>query len=370
MPSPSDALRACAVLTCVLSTPLAAQARTIVSPIGTATSEGNTSNAFPWNDTAVSPVRTYMQIHSDLGVAAAVISNIAWRGNGGIGSTTSTRSQDLELYMGWSVSFDRASFVYANNYAGQRTNVFPRQVINWGPLSGSGPTAPFNYGIPLTTPFVYVGAFSLCWEAVLHSASGSFLTPDAHGASQTSAPVSTTGGGCTVSGQVSPMILVPSAADMGGTIAFGTYVDRAPPNVPVFLAIGSVNPSLPVPGLCGALYTNLLVTLPIGSSNGVGFLGSYYGTTKYAGGPACFGFPNTAPGATIYVQAHAPDVGSTLPIPVVNSDGKQLTLPFPNLTAVVAVTRLFNDSNSVTDPWSMFFNTSTIGYGLVTEFTY
>ena len=351
----------------MLTALLGAQTQTIVSPVGLATAEGNASNAFPWNDQSVSPTRVYQQIHSDLGTTVRLLKKLAWRANGGGGTTPNVRTNDLELFLGPSVNYDQASWIFARNYVGTRTSVVPRQVINFGPLTGGGSPAPFNFGIPLPTPYMHVGTTSLCWEAVIHSSSGTFVTIDAHSSSITSATFASTGPGCTASGQASPMLHGPRSGDYGGTLIFGTYVEFAPKTAPLILAIGATNPNLTIPGLCGGIYTDLLLMLPIGSSDATGFLGTIALSTKFPAGPGCFALPNTAQGATLFTQVLAPDVGSTMPIPIATSDGKTFTVPTSNLSVIAQVTRIYNNSNSVTDPWAYF---ADAGYGIVTEFTY
>jgi hypothetical protein len=121
----------------------------------------------------------------------------------------------------------------------------------------------------------------------------------------------------------------------------------------------------------------------LGTTDANGFLGvtSRTGTnvTKGGGGPFAFGFANVFPGQTLYLQAHAVDAGSTLPLQIANSDGRSLAIPNAATTKVVQCTRLFHTDGVPGGPWSSFTGPPslssraepvTIGYAVVTEFTY
>src|SRR5262249_2439997 len=112
--------------------------------------------------------------------------------------------------------------------------------------------------------------------------------------------------------------------------------------------------------------------LPMGLTDSTGFLGEYFtSTSKGPGGPNAFAFPNTFPGATLYLQAHSIDVASPNQIPVSSSHGRSVTVPFPNLGTNVLATRIygFNVGASTTNP-NGFYVTSGTGYVAVVEFTY
>lgn len=346
---------------------------TIVSPSAASGVEGSSGNSFPWVNTTV---RRYMQVHSDIAGSVRVINKLAWRRDGAATNGTGTRAVDVELSMGDSVDYDKVSFVHSNNYLGTPTVVLPRQVVNFGPLTGTTAPAPFELAIPLATPFTYLGLKSVAWEAKLfgNSLVGTFAgVIDAHGPNITSgvAPA-VTGPGCIASGQSAAMTLTITHADSQGLYHLGCYVERCPINAPVVLAIGGTNPALSVPGLCGLLYTDLAAVIPVGSSSATGYLGNVDETSILRAAPSMvFATQNTFGGATLYLQAHAIDVGSTNPIPLANSDGKSILVPVPNLTLPAAkVTRISNNGNGTLATQGIYFSTTSYGYGLVTEFTY
>jgi hypothetical protein len=351
---------------------------TLVSPVGFAAVEGQTSNAFPFANTATAATRRYMQIHTDVIGTPMVVNRLSFRMQGSASSFAGSAACDMELFMGDARPYNQPSWVFANNYIGAPTQVLTRQVVNFGPLTAGTP-APFEFDIPLTTPFPYTGVNSLAWEAAVHLLTITAPFPsqmDVEAASITAmTAATTTGAGCIATGQASPMILTVTGADtpdtVGSTFSFGAAVDRGPANAATFLAIGASNPNLAVPGLCSNVYTDLLLFLLIGTTDGTGFLGTFSntaGTTKVAGGTSVLAFP-AVPGAQLFMQAHALDFGQA-GIPLANSDGKSMFLPASNPARVRKLTRLLNNFGGVAQTNAIFFNTSNIGHGVVTEFTY
>lgn len=346
-----------------------AQNQTIVSPVSVGTGDGvGGANAFPW---ASGVLRRYMQIHSDIKGSPKVINKLAWRRDGAAATSTNIRSVDLEVFMGDSREYDQPSYVISNNYLGTPTNVFTRQVVNLGPCSTAGNPAPFEIALPLSAPFVYTGVNSVAWEALLYNGVAPLLpSGDIHSSFITTATVATVGTGCIASGRTTAMTLTVTGADSAGIIHFGGYVLNGPSTASTILAIGSTNPNLPVFGLCSNLYTDLLVTLPVGSTDAAGALRNFTETSNFAAPSMVFSAPNTAPGAVLYLQAHALDLGSTSLIPVANSSGVSFTFPVSNTSRLAQATRLFNNTGGTTGANAIYFNTSSIGYAQVTEFTY
>jgi hypothetical protein len=261
--------------------------------------------------------------------------------------------------------------VIPNNYVGTRTQVVTRQTLNFGPFAAGTP-APFDFAIPFTTPFPYAGTHSLAWEMLQYSNTAFGLVPsssDAEGGSATDGPVTRTGAGCIASGQSAAMTHEVATADIGGTFAFGLYLDKAPANALAVLYIGTSNPARTIPGLCGPLYTDLALSLPLGTTDANGFIGAKVGATTFIGGPAVWMLPNTFGGTKLYTQVHAVDGGSTNAIPIVNSDGHSFTVPQPDRTRITPISRIFtHDSQTASN--ALFFNVTTLGYGVVVQFTY
>jgi hypothetical protein len=67
---------------------------------------------------------------------------------------------------------------------------------------------------------------------------------------------------------------------------------------------------------------------------------------------------------------HSLDPGSTMPIQVANSNGGGVTVPISNPGKTCQVTRLVSHNAGVNAINSIYYNTSTVGFALVTQFTY
>ncbi len=316
-----------------------------------------------------------MQIHSDL-PGFMLITKLSFRQNGTTTTYAGTAACDMEMFMGDSRPFDRPSWVLAQNYLSTPQNVLTRQVVNWGGPLTAGSPAPFEFNVPLSVPYVNTGVNSLAWEAAVYSLAITSPFPgsmDVDPASITAgAAAVTTGAGCTVTGAAGAMTLGMTHADSAGVWSFGCYVANAPANAPTFLYLGLSNPNLPIPGLCSNIYTDLVFSLPLATTDGIGYSGTYSnlaGTTRIGGGANAFAFSNVMGGATLYFQAHSLDI-SQPGLPVANSNGISLLVPTSNTSKVRQITRLFNNFGGTSATDAIYFNTSGIGHGVVTEFTY
>jgi hypothetical protein len=343
---------------------LVAQTQTIVSPVVAATVEGTSNNVYPFSS---SIVRRYQQVHSDIGGTPKIITKLSFRMNEGNGNFTGTAALDTELFLGHSVDWDKVSIVYTANWRTPPVNSVARRVLTWGPQGPNslpGPNPFLNMDIPLDAPFVYVGAMSLGWEAALYSylAGSNYLgAMDAESASAVTGASTINGTGCIATGGNVPMTHAFMALDTTGVLLLGWTVANGPSNAPTVLAIGTTNPNVTIPGLCSPLQTNLLATITLGLTNATGVLGD----------DVCpwLLIPNAFGGAAITTQAHAIDLGRTEAIAVTNSHGRTTTMPVPNLTREVKVTRIWNDTGGTTATRGRVTRIA-VGYGLVTQFTY
>jgi hypothetical protein len=352
----------------VLPTAAAAQQST-VSPVGTATVEGSSGNVLPF---ASDMPRRYLQIHEDLMGTPRVLTGLSFRMNEGINAFNGTRAIDLELHMGYARPISQLSFFIDQNRVGPYQTVIARRVIHFGPQGQAirpGPN-PFssNMDLILDVPFPYSGVQPLIWEAVVHANAlvigTTFSSLDADEGSSTLGASTRTGLGCTCTGQFDLSYHFASATDMAGILLINFSLDQGPANSPALVSIGSSNPNLSVPGLCSPLYTNLIAIIPIGVVSSQGYI------TDDDSGAASFVMPNTLAGATLYTQVHALDLLRPDPIQVCNSSGRSTVVPTSNLTKVVRVARLLNYYTGVTGTQATFFNTTSVGYGLVTRFTH
>jgi hypothetical protein len=152
--------------------------------------------------------------------------------------------------------------------------------------------------------------------------------------------------------------------DRAGNLLISYLLQRGPANAATLLAIGASNPNLAIPGLCSNLQTDLIVLLLMGVTDASG------GINRQMAAACSFVLPNTLGGAVIHSQAHALDPARPDPIKISNSEGRQGTVPLPNLARRMEVVRLWNDSGGTTALQAICAPTTTIGYGLVTQFTY
>jgi len=354
-------LRALALLAATVS--VAAQSSTVVSPISTATVEGDANNAFPWNSTTV---RRYTQIHSDLQGVARNISQLSFRQNAGNTTNyTGTRAVDLEMFMADSVDWNRATFVFAQNYAGTPTNVLARRIVNIGPLGQNSTTGPlpFTVFVPLDAPWPYAGTRSFLWEALVYAnpVSGTFNQIDAESGSSASGTSTITGSGCMATGRTTAMTHTLTTVDRAGTLVIFPTVSNGPSSAPSLLTLGLSNPNLPYPGLCTNLHTDLVALIDLGPTSATG---SFSGDTGFG-----FVMPNVGlAGAVITSQVVSVDTGQT-GLPLALSNGRSTVLPSPNTTDVVRVTRIYNNSTGTASLLAAPI-TSAHSYGVVVEFTY
>ncbi len=362
-PLPSRSL---CLLLCLAAT--AAAQQKIVSPVLAATVEGNNENLFPWANYACPH---YMQLHGDIGGAAKVIQKLAFRMDArDTVNYTGVNAIDLELFMGHGVEATTPSFFFARNYVGARTKVIARKVVNFGPQGQNSTTGPMpftaNMNLLLDQPWPYTGSGSLVWEAVIYAntVGGTFARLDVDASSRTNTTSAVTGTGCIASGATAAMAHAVAMADMGGTLVMNVTLTGAPAGVPALCAIGISNPNFSVPGLCSPLLTSLDFTYTIGTTDAGGAI-SYHNA-----GASAFALPNSYGGGTIYTQVHCLDAGRADPIKVCNSNGRSVPIPFSDTTHVVKATRLFSQLGGTGTSESLFFFGSTVGYALVTEFSY
>ncbi len=338
----------------------------VVSPAGLDVLEGDSNNVFPFGQTTV---RRYMQIHADLGPTPLVITKLSFRVNASTTNYTATRTHDIEVYMGDGLPTAQQlpQLTYDLNYANPKVTVLPRQLVTWGPTGQSvspGPN-PFNgtMEIVLTTPFVYTGLLPLIWEVAYFgsTATGSTSALDADGSTSVTGASTITGTGCAATGATALMTHTYTVNDTSGTLMMNGTIANGPANAIALMAIGFSNPNVPVPGLCANLLTDAVVVQFLGLTSGTG---AY--TADVATGAVII--PNAAAGITVYTQAFALDPLSTAPLPLTMSNGRSATVPAVGAPGNL-VTRLWNSAGGTTTPYAVF-STSTVGYGLVVEFTH
>lgn len=348
------------VTTLLAFAPFALAQNTVISPTLAAT-QGGVGNIFPW----LTPGMRYMQVHSDLKGTPRSFHQISFRMPPGNQTFTAIRTNDLELVMSESVDYDEVTPPFAANFVGTPRTVFTRKLISFGPQGTQGiPVSPFvGMSIPFDTPFPYGGVHSVAWDARLHAGDfpPKFACCDLL-ASPSSIGFGTNSGiGCQVGGQLYTMQLYADTYQAGHHLIVLLNIRSAPINAATVLAIGATNPAWTVPGICGTIYTDLLLTHPIGTTNAYGDI------PVRSASSALFLKTNPAPGSTVHLQAHTVDLASTWSTPIANSDGIRLRLPSLAPPLAIEVTRLYvagpaNTAVAFVDPQTM------IGHGLVTQF--
>jgi hypothetical protein len=355
------------VFSSLVVTGIAAAQGAIVSPVGSAALEGDSNNVFPFGQTTP---RRYMQIHADLGTTPLVITKLSFRVNASTVNYTATRTHDLEVYMGEALPTAQTSpsFLFDSNYASPKVTVLPRQLVTWGPQGQSispGPNA-FNgtMDIVLATPYVYTGTAPLIWEVAYFgsTSTGTMSAFDADGSTSLTATSTITGTGCAPSTSTTPMTHTYVVNDTAGTLLLNGTITGGPANSLALMAIGFSNPNVPVPGLCSNLYTDASLIQVLGITSGTGAYTADNPTGLLV-------LPNSATGLPIHTQAFVFDAGSTLPLGLCSSNGRSATVPAVGTAQVNQVTRLWNTVGGTTAT-TAFFTTSTVGYGLVTQFTH
>jgi hypothetical protein len=210
---------------------------------------------------------------------------------------TGTRAVDCEFWLGHSVDWNRISFVFANNWLSTPTQVITRQVVNIGPLLSTNTPAPFELVFPFGTPFLYIGNTSLAWDSIEYANTGTVsFSHDAEGGTSTNGAAAVlTGAGCVATSQTVAMDIAVQHVDRGGSYQCGLYVQYAPTNAPTVLMLGTANPALTLPGLCGGIYTNFALQVPLGVSSATGFIGEtgVSASGAYPSALATFVLPNT-----------------------------------------------------------------------------
>ena len=341
-----------AVAMTALVFPLAAQS-SFVSPNGLATTEGNSNNTFPWNNTF-----HYQQVHGDVRGAPQVIKGQAHRRDGTSTTVSLPRTFDLQIWAGeGTFGATTITGTFASNYAAAPTQVFTRKMVNapdWS-TRPTTPPAPFDFVLTYDTPYSYSGSLDLIWEMAIHATSltSSYVT-DAHTMGNVSSSTTILGTGCVATGRTSAMSHTASYTNNPFTdqLLVTLSATNAPANAQGVFLLGASNPMLPLPGFCGTsptLFTDGQLQLPATAS----------ATGAMTTGTLAVRWNNIFTAAQLFTQAAAIDPG--LPGGLAISNGRAVTLaamPAPGRYA-----RIYASGNATATSGSV-----GLGYALVTEF--
>lgn len=254
-------------------------AQNIVSPAHFRNADGNTYIAEPFGTTA-SPYR-YLQVHADMAGKPGQINALRVRRHGG--STTSWASFQIfcDVWMSTATTTPQAmNSTFDSNHGMDKTKVLNfGQVVFPATVHDTLP-APFDYKIPLATPFNFGGAGPLCWESTVQVRQNNFTVyfDAVSGANTNPYPtIRNLGTGCKVGGFTSGLYMNGSSSINWNTKAgnFSYNGGRAPKNSLAFILVGISRTSyggIPLPfelpstngaasGVCN-LYVAPILTLP------------------------------------------------------------------------------------------------------------
>jgi hypothetical protein len=111
------------------------------------------------------------------------------------------------------------------------------------------------------------------------------------------------------------------------------------------------------------LHTDASLILSVGSANDLGAI------TTDMPSLTTFTVPNVAAGFVLKSQVVALDAARPQSLGLCLSDGRSAVLPAPDTTRCPAVSRVFNSVGGTSATEGVFYP-STVGYGLVTRFTF
>jgi hypothetical protein len=313
----TQALRLAALLPLALAPALSAQS--VTSPKGVDLIEGSASFLHFGGD------RRFQQVDNTHLGSPMVIKSLGWRRNGGSATTAPARTFDFSVDMG------RADFGMLNqhldlNYLpGTRTTVFNQKSVSFPDWSASIPgPAPFDFVVPLSSPYPYIGNAALVIDFVHqnNTVAGSVsLDREFNGPTSGSAGA-VVGAGCTATGRTSAFAHTANAFNLGATPypAHAMRLLLAGTNAPagaaaVFAFVDSADSNL-TGVLCSTLHAfpRIMLILPAQATGIV------------PGMSVGFGHDASLVGAPLYSQLFALDVGQS-PVPAVVSNARRTTIP-------------------------------------------
>ena len=299
----------------------ASAAAQVTSPAGLAAVEGN--QVFFHFGTS----RRFQQVDFTQAGAPLTINSISWRRNGNVAQTAPARVMDFSIDLGHT-NFGQLSNRFDDNFTVSRTNVFSGTGLNFPSWATNvGAPAPFDFTVPLPSPFVYNGRDALVIDFTnTNSTVTATIQADRDFTGLTSLTLGTAlGTGCIATGRTVAFAHTAAFHDQTAlpTPSYGIRMriggTNAPASSPVFLFIDAQNQNLP--GLCSTLYALPLVLIVMqsqadGSIPDVNFM---------------FMHDASLVGGTFFTQLLAPDPGQA-GVPAVVSNGRQTTLAAGTIT--------------------------------------
>jgi hypothetical protein len=298
---------------------------------------------------------------NDLKGTPRVFSEIAWRRDGSLGTTTSygSRTIDMEISLA-DTDFATFSTTFASNYANTPVNVFTRKLVNT-PDHTNQPNvlpAPWTFALPFDTPYVYTGVKEMLYDITCYSftTTASYPLDAVSGATPSAiAGFRSVGTGCTTSNGAMTLRASHTISTSANSLSLVWNLLRGPSSASSAILVGMTDPNAPIPGLCGGglLHTDARL-LAIGGTTGT--TGSM-NTTAIPLAP----YDSMWAGLPLTAQAASADASQS-GLPVAASNGIVSTVPA--LPTATPSHRLYSSTlNSPTGSLGM-------NYGLPTRFRY
>jgi len=300
-----------------LASLLPAQTKYVSSPKGLLTTEGNAAFALSTN-------RRYQGIDNTHSGNVMVIKEFAMRRNGTGNSASTAGTVDVTLDMGLANMGVMFGEMDKNHLTGTRKNVFKKTGVNfpnWGGPTTS-PPAKFDFIVPFTSTFIYLGKNALLWDLTLKNGprSGSVDRDYVFYKSTTGSALGT---GCTATGQVSTfnhtMALQSNGAAMprfGVRIVVGA--SNGPKSTGLLLSLAVADSNFTVPGWCSKVHAVPLAIAPLTKTDATGLLRNHFLSGPYSLGTS---------GIKIVSQLFAVDTGQVGSIAL--SNGRSGSIPVP-----------------------------------------
>jgi hypothetical protein len=304
----------------------------LFSPPHYATEEGTTISSLPFSGTTF-PIRC-QQLHTDLHGPATTLKGIAYRRDGTRAPNALFASRSLDLLLRCAGA-NTATFgaTFASNYATPPVAVVTRKSVN-SPDFVDQPRivpAPFLFAIPFDVPFAYAGTLDLLWEVEVFGATGSGTSVPLDGVISgfnlvIPGSYVMVGRGCNVPAASQNEMQLRSSISLQGfpvnAWIFDYAVANAPANAAAVFLFGTVNPNLPVPGLC----TNLFVTPVLSVSGTTDGQGAWRPLATILPSPR-IAYADAAVGARVEAQVIALDANRPGGLPLAGTNGVSSTLP-------------------------------------------
>ena len=315
-------------------------AQQAVAPQHFTNASGFTSESGALGDTR-SPYR-YLQVHDDMNGRPMTIHALSFRRDDQTTTAYAAWNVVLDVFLSTAATTATAmSTTFDANHGANKTQGLAFGIVSF-PATSHGPIPrPFEFRVPLTTPFLWSGTGGLCWEMRLQSRSNTTTNLfDAVSGSSTnpSPPVTSLGRGCRATGYTGTQYVTLAGDSQpnwtGGAVNLTYTGSRMPPSSVAIMMFGTSPTSffgVPLPfeipdtaaapsGAC-SVYNSMALAIPALTTS-TGALSANLAV------PATMEFN----GGRVFAQAVAPDAVAN-PVGVVTSNSIEQNL-VANYTAV------------------------------------